>query len=99
MPFVAWTRHLDSTSMTASGAPKNRGSDRGVGAVSDGSAALFPGLAVSDLFDPRVAAWMADTGSTDKALEFEALCVRWRVSQADSGDGEIFGVMGFFCTK
>lgn len=29
---------------------------------------------VSDLFDPRVAAWMIDTGSTEKALEFEALC-------------------------
>lgn len=59
MPFVAWASSRKRESLLAT--------TPGVDDSRMGS--------VSSLFDPRVAAWMTDTGSSDKALEFEALCV------------------------
>lgn len=62
-------------------------------------AAIFDGshstTMVSGLFDPRVAAWMSDTGSTDKALEFEALCYSRLEKPHTGGWGGWRGVFGF----
>lgn len=43
---------------------------------------------VAGLFDPRVAAWMLDTGRAGKALEFEALCVSWLEDEEENAAGE-----------
>lgn len=78
MPLIAWSRRPRSATITAS---QGTSEEEGCGKTGDGSRAP-PQVTVSGLFDPRVAAWMADTGSTDKALEFETLCVSWIKSGA-----------------
>lgn len=80
MPLIAWRRRPASRDFAA----RSAGAEGGVGDLpgSDGS---HVANAVSGLFDPRVAAWMTDTGSSDKALEFEALCVS-RLKEANTGE-------------
>ena len=72
MPLIAWRRRPASSAFAAQSGSGESGAGDLPG--SDGSRPIYT---VSALFDPRVAAWMSDTGSTDKALEFEALCVSW----------------------
>lgn len=69
MPLVAWRRRSKST---VSFDPPAKDAGEGRNPTDEASISL---AMVSELFDPRVAAWMVDTGSTDKGLEFEALCI------------------------
>ena len=78
MPLIAWGRRPTSRARFVH-LPREGG-----GNAREGSPGKCEGAAsrsVAGLFDPRVAAWMVDTGSTDKALEFEALCMS-RLSSA-----------------
>lgn len=68
MPLIAWRRRAKST---ISFDIPTKGDGEGGSPTDEAS---ISSAMVSGLFDPRVAAWMADTGNTDKALEFEALC-------------------------
>lgn len=68
MPLIAWRRRAKSTISFDIPA---KGASEGCSPTDEASISL---AMVSGLFDPRVAAWMVDTASTDKALEFEALC-------------------------
>lgn len=82
MPLIAWSRRPESGAFVARAAAAAQGSgdkESGRGGAGDGSQQQPVGQysTVSGLFDPRVAAWMSDTGTTDKALEFEALCISW----------------------
>lgn len=83
MPLIAWRRRPASRDFAARSAAGEDG-------VSDlpGSYGSQLMNSVSGLFDPRVAAWMSNTGSIDKALEFEALCVSWL---KEANTGECFG--------
>ncbi|CAN0129710.1 unnamed protein product, partial [Scytosiphon promiscuus] len=92
MPLIAWSRRPGSTAFLTR--PGEGSARKKCGTTKDGMeedeqdpTRAGPG-AVSGLFDPRVAAWMLDTGSsTDKSLEFEALCVSWLKGQAgEAGD-------------
>lgn len=71
MPFIAWTM----TAKTEATLPSDEPISSSFPAESTSSTGdtSMP-ASVLGLFDPRVAAWMTDTGSTEKALEFEALC-------------------------
>lgn len=96
MPFMAWgTRPESKAFLTRLGeglAGKEGGTSEGDGEKGERGLACVGSGGVSDLFDPRVAAWMLDTGSsTDKTLEFEALCVAWLKDQAGKA-GELFHV-------
>eukprot|EP00903_Cladosiphon_okamuranus_P006776 g6606.t1 len=83
MPLIAWSRRPQSRAFAArAAAAAAHGSgdkESEHGRALDGSQQQPAGQhsTVSGLFDPRVAAWMSDTGTTDKGLEFEALCVSW----------------------
>ena len=80
MPLIAWRRRPASRDFTA----RSAAGEGGVGNPS-GSDGSHVANTVSGLFDPRVAAWMTDTGSSDKTLEFEALCVSW-LKEANTGE-------------
>ena len=82
MPLIAWSRRPESGAFVARAAAAQGSGDKqsGHGRTVDGlqqQQSDAPHSTVSGLFDPRVAAWMSDTGTTDKGLEFEALCVSW----------------------
>lgn len=82
MPLIAWSRRPQSGAFVARAAAAAQGSgnrESGHGRALDGPQQQLAGQhsTVSELFDPRVAAWMSDTGTADKGLEFEALCVSW----------------------
>lgn len=82
MPLIAWSRRPESGAFVArvAAAAQGNGDTEGERETTvDGSQKQPAGQysTESGLFDPRVAAWMSDTGTTDKALEFEALCVSW----------------------
>ena len=82
MPLIAWSRRQESGAFVARAAAAAQGcgdKEIGRGETVDGSQQQPAGQSstVSGLFDLRVAAWMSDTGTADKALEFEALCVSW----------------------
>lgn len=93
MPLIAWRRRPASRGFAA----RSAGGEGGVGDLpgSDGSHVVNT---VSGLFDPRVAAWMTDTGSLDKALEFEALCVSW-LKEANTGECYVRTVNSSTCRK
>lgn len=89
------SRSGDSVNSSNVSSPPMSGGGSGVGSVSApmsatvSPAAVLPAtVTVCSLFDPRVAAWMTNTDSTDKSLELEALCLGRRVPRIDQSDGE-----------
>lgn len=100
MPLVAWSRRPQSKTFLSRSGGDLAGTVRETMSKVDGTQCERGPTcgdtgAVSGLFDPRVAAWMLDTGSsTDKTLEFEALCVSWLKDQAGKA-GELFGTRVF----
>lgn len=103
MPLLAWRRRPESRDFVARSAAAAAAAaaavvedvgkgESGCGTTSDGShqqaTTDYHSSTVTGLFDPRVAAWMLDTGSTGKALEFEALCVSWLNDEAANSTGE-----------
>lgn len=99
MPLMAWRRRPESGAFiaraAAAAAAEGRGDKEGGRGGASGGLQQQPTeqyTTVAGLFDPRVAAWMSDTGATDKALEFEALCVCWLKDEAAHAGASLYTV-------